>query len=55
MLDYILDSGKLYQYFLQDRLWFLIVFYFAVPEMFKIDLYTASMKRLTNYLFIGFL
>jgi hypothetical protein len=30
-------------------------FYFAVPEMFKIDLYTASMKRFTNYLFIGFL
>jgi hypothetical protein len=36
ILDYIFGSGKLKQYFLQDRLWFLtLFFYFVVPEIFK--------------------
>jgi hypothetical protein len=34
MLDYILDSGKLNQYFLQDCFW-LNFFLLRVPEMLK--------------------
>ncbi len=42
ILDYILGSGKLKWYILQDRLWFLHFFHFIIPEILK-----------NLYLFIG--
>ncbi len=43
ILDYILGSGKLKWYILQERLWFLHFFYFIISEILK-----------NLYLFIGF-